>query len=111
MWPIAGHRDMSQTHAQPIETPDDLLALVKRDPRRPGAAFARLAESETPVWAVILHMTTFGGVADVTKATGADIADAADAYRISDREVRAAIAYYAANRAPIDARLLLLADG
>jgi hypothetical protein len=56
-------------------------------------------------------MTTFGGVKDVTKATEAEIADAADAYRISDREVRAAIAYYLANRAPIDGRLLLLTDG
>ena len=56
-------------------------------------------------------MTTFGGVTDVTKATEAEIANAADAYRISDREVRAVIAYYTANRAPIDARLLLLADG
>jgi hypothetical protein len=102
---------MSRTHAQPIETQEDLLTLVKHDPYRPGAAFARLAESETPVWAVILHMTTLGDVTDVTQATDAEIADAADAYRIPDREVRAAIAYYSANRAPIDARLLLLADG
>jgi len=102
---------MSQTQTIHAETVDDLLAMVKPDQTRSGRAFVRLVDFETPIWAIILHMTTFGGVADAANPTAAEIADAADAYRISERAARAAVAYYAANRAPIDAWLLILSDG
>lgn len=98
---------MSQTHTVQAETVDELLAMVKRDSSRPGRAFARLVEYETPIWAIILHMTTFGGSVDATNSTAAEIADAADAYRIPEQAVRAAVAFYTKYRPSVDAFLLL----
>ena len=101
---------MSQAHAVHAETVEELLTMVEEDPNRSGRANARLVEFERPVWAIILHMTTFGGADDAANPSPAEIADAADAYRIPERAVRAAVAYYRSNRAYIDARLLLLSD-
>jgi len=98
---------MSQAQAIDTETVDELLAMVKRDPHRPGPAFARLVELERPVWAIIMHLQSFRGLEDAARASEADIADAANAYVVPRQAVRAAIAYYVKHRRSVDAFLLL----
>jgi len=102
---------MSHAHALQTETVDDLLTMVKCDPHRPGPSRGRLVDFEVPVWAIILHLQSQSALEDAATASEADIADAAAAYRVSEQAVRAAIAYYVANRRSIDALLLINAEG
>jgi hypothetical protein len=93
-------RPISTPPANPTEI--DILARVRPDPNRPGPDRWRLVGCERPIWAIIMHMMAFLGVDDPTRASNDQIAQTADAYCISDKAVRAAIAYYAANRRAID---------
>jgi uncharacterized protein (DUF433 family) len=77
-------------------------ALIERhiapDPAGRGAAYARLRDYGTPVWALIGYL---GG------AAAGDVEQAAADYGIPGEAVRAALAYYARHKALIDAKLLL----
>jgi uncharacterized protein (DUF433 family) len=88
----------------------ELRARIRLDPHRRGQARARLANYDVPVWAIIQHMIAENNLADIADASPEAIADAAHAYRIPEQAVRAAIAYYGANRVPIDALIAINAD-
>ena len=85
----------------------DLLARVEPDPRRPGPDRWRVVDGDLPVWALIQHIMAEGNTADPTLATDEIVAQTAADYRIPEVGVRAAIAYYAANRGAIDTRLAI----
>jgi hypothetical protein len=101
-------RSSATTQVDP--TAVDYAAMVKPDPHKPGRAFYRLVDSERPIWAIIMHLINQGDSDDPTQASDALIAQTADDYAISEAEVRAAIAYYAANGRYIDAWLLINSD-
>jgi hypothetical protein len=90
--------------------PHELPRLVKPDPHRPGRARWRLTEFERPIWALIQWIQVIGKLDDAAEASEAVIAQVAADYAIEERGVRAALAYYARNRAYIDAFLLLNND-
>jgi len=85
-------------------THDDLALLdrVVPDPVRPGPDRWRVVDGDLPVWAIIQHLIAEGDLADAAEADDALIARTADDYRIPEAGVRAAIAYYRANRGAID---------
>jgi uncharacterized protein (DUF433 family) len=90
-----------QQAQQQREEPED-QALIERhvapDPAGRGAAYARLTEAGTPVWALVAyHQGDAGG----------DVRLVAEGYGASAEAVRAALAYYRRHRAEIDAWLLL----
>ena len=91
-------------------TDDELLALVKQDPNRPGRARGRLIDHEIPVWGLVLYLMSQHSLDDPLLATDAQIQDTADAYDIPESAVRAALAYYRHNRHQIDALITLNAD-
>jgi uncharacterized protein (DUF433 family) len=68
---------------------------VEQDPDRPGAAYARLAEYGTHIWALIGHLP----------AAQNDPAQVARDYHIPAEAMEAALAYYHEHRAAIDAKL------
>ncbi len=72
------------------------LELIKTyvDLRR-GVDGAALYKSAVPIWAIVGHLT----------AAKQDIGRVAKDYGISEDEVRAAVAYYRAHAAAIDARI------
>jgi uncharacterized protein (DUF433 family) len=65
---------------------DALIAqYVEEDPRRPGPADARLADSGVPIWALIGYLRA---------ATAGDLIQTAADYQVPVDAVRAAVAYY-----------------
>ena len=68
---------------------------IVADPRKPGAANARMAESGTPVWALVPYLRLYGG----------DYARVADDFGISKEAAEAADVYYHQNKAAIEARI------
>ena len=102
---------MSVTRPIPASMSDaaeaDLLSRVRPDPRRPGPDRWRVVDGDLPVWALIQHIMAEGNTADPTQATEGVIAQTAVDYRIPKIGVRAAIAYYAANRCAIETRLAI----
>jgi len=91
-------------------TPVDLKAMVKPDPNRPGPDRWRLVDAGPAIWAVVQHMIAEGNIDDATQASDALVARTAADYDITEIEVRAALAYYAANRTAIDTRIAINAD-
>jgi len=83
----------------------DLDGMVQPDPHRPGPDRWRLVDQGPAVWAVVQHMIAEGDNDDATQASDALIMQTASDYDITETEVRAALAYYAANRAAIDTRI------
>jgi uncharacterized protein (DUF433 family) len=77
-------------------------ALIERhiapDPAGRGAAYARLRDYGTPVWALVGYLG--GDAAGGVERVAAD-------YAVPVEAVRAALAYYARHKALIDAKLLL----
>lgn len=103
---------MTATHA-PTPTqiePADLTPQVRPDPKRPGPDRWRLAEHDIAVWAIIQHIIAIGNLDDPLQAPDAVVEEAARDYAIPTTGIRAALAYYAANRAAIDTRLAINAD-
>lgn len=74
---------------------------IELDPHRAGRAYARLAEHERPVWALIGDL----------RGNGWDLKRTARAYNLPISAVRAAVAYYRSDPRFIDAFLLLNEDG
>ncbi len=70
------------------------------DPHRYGRAYARVAEHERPVWALIGDL----------RGNGWDLEQTARAYALPLTAVRAAVAYYRSDPRLIDAFLLLNED-
>ncbi len=89
---------------------DERLARTKPDPHRPGPDRWRLVPSERPIWAIIMHIYTIDDIDDAFHVSDETIAETAAAYDISDEEVRAALAYYAANPGAIDTILAANTD-
>jgi hypothetical protein len=102
--------DAGTAQIELAKTDQDLRALVKPDPYKPGRAFWRLLPSERPIWAIIMHLLTFVEGDDPTEATDDQIRQTADDYAISEIEVRAALAYYERNKKYIDAWLTINFD-
>ena len=102
---------MTVTRLTPDSPPDsaegDLLSRVRPDPRRPGPDRWRIVDGDLPVWALIQHIMAEGNTEDPTQATAEVIAQTAADYRIPELGVRAAIAYYQANRCAIETRLAI----
>jgi hypothetical protein len=93
-----------------VPAEDELLALIRQDPHRPGSAYGRLIDDERPVWALVLYLMSQHSLDDPFAATDEQIRDTADAYDIAELAVRAALAYYRRNRREVDALLTLQAD-
>jgi hypothetical protein len=108
---VTSEQDMTMSIARPIPAAPsdpadaDLLKRVRPDPRRPGPDRWRVVDGDLPVWALIQHIMAEGNTADPTQATEEVIVQTAADYRIPEIGVRAAIAYYAANRCAIETRL------
>jgi hypothetical protein len=81
---------------------EDLLAMIKQDPHRPGRARGRLIDHEIPVWAIIQHMIAIGDLDDPLNSPPLVISETAADYKIPEIAVQAALAYYSENRAAID---------
>lgn len=92
---------------QEQDAPDDLKAMVKPDPRRPGPDRWRVANDGPAVWAIIQHMIAEGDIDDPTQASDELVALTAVDYEMPEIAVRAALAYYEANRAAIDTRIAI----
>jgi hypothetical protein len=100
---------ITRTENRP-STEEELLALVKQDPHRPGRAYGRLVEHERSVWGLMLFLMSHHSQDDPLQATDEQIQDTADAFDIPEIAVRAALAYYKRNRRYVDALLTLQTD-
>lgn len=87
-----------------------LARRVKPDPHRPGPDRWHLIPSNRPIWAIIMHIFTIADIDERYPVSEHTIAQTAADYDVSLEEVRAAIAYYAANRAAIDTILATNTD-
>jgi uncharacterized protein (DUF433 family) len=76
-----------------------IARYIEPNPHKPGAAEARLRESGVSVWAIV----------DYWYGVDFDKARTAHDYDIPAEAVEAALAYYKAHKALIDARLALMA--
>lgn len=83
----------------------DLLAMVKQDPLRSGRMYGRLRDYQIPVWGIIQHVIAEYDLPDPLHATDEIIARTASDYEIPPVAVRAALAYYRANRTFVDAKI------
>lgn len=88
-------------------SPTDLATMVRPDPNRPGPDRWRLDEHDIAVWAIIQHLIAIGNLEDPLTAPNAVIEETARDYVVTPNAVRAALAYYAANRSAIDTRIAI----
>lgn len=101
------------TPYSPTDHHSDLLARVKPDPHRPSPDRWRLIPSDRPIWAIIMDIYTIDEIDEIDDAfqtTAETIKATATDYDISEDEVRAALAYYAANPEAIDTILATNTD-
>ena len=96
---------------QETDAPVDIEAMVVPDPNRPGPDRWRIVNTGPSVWAIVQHMIAKGNIDDPTLASDGLIAQTAADYEITEVAVRAALAYYEKNRAAIDTRLAINAEG
>ena len=82
--------------SKPTSDAELIAREIEQDPNRPGPANVRLRSSGVPVWAIVGHFL---------HAVNRDPAAVARDYEISPEQVKAALAYYARNKAVIDGRL------
>ena len=73
---------------------------IELNPHKPGEANARLVESGVAVWALFAYW----------RGVGKDKQGVAEDYRLPLEAVEAALAYYRAHKAVIDARLAVNAS-
>lgn len=99
----------ARTEVRP-EIEEELLAMVKPDPGRPGRAYGRLIDHERPIWVLILHLMSEHSLDDPLDASDEEVRDTADAYDLPEIAVRAALAYYKRHQRYVDALLTLKLD-
>jgi uncharacterized protein (DUF433 family) len=86
--------------AEPRTKDATLSALIEPDPFRPGEDRARIRSVNIPVWAIIGYLRALGPT-----ITADSIAQTAQDFDITKRDVEAAVAYYVEHRESIDLRL------
>jgi hypothetical protein len=100
---------MTATHPRPATWTDDpeFAATFELDPMMPGRHNVRFAGYGNHVWTVLDALRRLADGRDLTTASPADVAVAAQRWGVPESVVRIAMRYYDHHRALYDAYFLL----